>query len=316
MCAQTAGNTPAVAASTPIAEAAPAKRHLRVAVAGSKPFVVRAPNAVRGLSIDVWKAVAEKLGVGFEPYYTASAGILAQSVPASAWQRFKPLLSRVFLVGFAIMVIVLFVVGNLVWLAERRVNAEQFPARYGPGVLAGMWFAMVTMTTVGYGDKAPRSAGGKAVASVWMLIALLAMSSVTAGIATAFTLSQIQTAGISDMSSLSKRKVVVVDGTPGQSLAQRYGANVIAVSSKQVALDRMRDGAAEAMVYDYPVLQYYLHENPELKLVAIPTTILSDNYGFAVKRKSPLVAEMNIALLHLRESGKVRELAARWRVGK
>jgi len=340
----------------PPAVAPPKRPHLRVAVAGSKPFVVRDAAALQGLSIDVWRALALQLKVTFDlkaykrvsdainavksgemdvaigpisitakraqvvdftqPYYTASAGILAQSKPSSAWKRFKPLLSKVFLIGFIIMVIVLFIVGNLVWLAERGVNSVEYPRSYGPGVLAGMWFALVTMTTVGYGDKTPKTAAGKAVASVWMLIALLAMSSVTAGIATAFTLSQIQTTGISDMGSLQKRDVVAVKGTPGESLARRYRAKLHLVESKDDALAKVSSGQVEAMIYDYPVLKYYLYENPRLKLSAIQTTILSDNYGFATRRKSPWVQKMNLGLLNLRESGKVREIASQWSVVK
>ena len=44
-------------------------------------------------------------------------------------------------------------VGSLIWLAERRRNAEQF-AEPLAGIGSGMWFALVTLTTVGYGDKA------------------------------------------------------------------------------------------------------------------------------------------------------------------
>ena len=327
-----------------------------MAVAGSKPFVVMNAGVIQGLSIDVWKAVAARLKVTYslkryahvadaikavasgkmdlaigpisitakrsqivdftQPYYTASAGILGQSTPSSAWKRFKPLVSKVFVFGFLIMVVILFGVGNFMWLTERRANPEHFPQTYGPGVLAGMWFALVTMTTVGYGDKSPRTAGGKAIASVWMLIGVLAMSSITAGIATALTLSQIQTAGISDMASLNRRSVVVVKGTPGESLAVRYRARTEPVDSKERALSMVANGQVDAMIYDYPVLKYYLHENPRLKLVAIQTTILSDNYGFAAVRKSPLVPKMNLALLKLRESGQVREIASRWLVLK
>ncbi len=339
-----------------VAPAPIAKRKLRVAVAGSKPFVVTSAGGIQGLSIDVWKVVAVQLELSFDlkkyqsvsaaiaavkagemdvaigpisitrkraelvdftqPYFTASAGILAQSRPTSAWTRFKPLLSKVFVIGLIVLVFVLFAVGNLVWLAERSTNPEAFPPRYGPGVLTGMWFALVTMTTVGYGDKTPKTVLGRTVASVWMLIALLAMSSVTAGIATAFTLSQLQTTGITDLASLRNRRVVVVRNTPGANLVRRTGANVIVESSKQAALSRVSSGQAEAMIYDYPVLKYYLHENPELELSAIQTSILSDNYGFAARHNSPLIGKINLALLKLRENGKVSAIASQWQVAE
>ena len=48
-----------------------------------------------------------------------------------------------------------------------------------------MWFALVTLTTVGYGDRAPVSKTGRAITAVWMVISLIAVSSITAGLASA-----------------------------------------------------------------------------------------------------------------------------------
>ncbi len=83
-------------------------------------------------------------------------------------------------------------VGTLLWLAERRDNPEQFPATPVRGIGNGVWLALVTMTTVGYGDRVPITTAGRVMAGVWMVIALISASSLTAGIATALTLSQLE----------------------------------------------------------------------------------------------------------------------------
>ena len=72
-------------------------------------------------------------------------------------------------------------------MAEYRRNPEQFPQQYIRGVRHGMWFALVTLTTVGYGDKAPVTKTGKVITSLWMLMTLVAASPLTAGIATVMT---------------------------------------------------------------------------------------------------------------------------------
>lgn len=41
------------------------------------------------------------------------------------------------------------------------------------GLGQAVWWAAVTMTTVGYGDKAPKTLGGRVVAVAWMLASIV-----------------------------------------------------------------------------------------------------------------------------------------------
>lgn len=47
------------------------------------------------------------------------------------------------------------------------------------------------MTTVGYGDKAPRTVGGRAVGFIWMFTAIIVISFFTATIASSLTLTRL-----------------------------------------------------------------------------------------------------------------------------
>lgn len=53
------------------------------------------------------------------------------------------------------------------WLFERNVNPGHF-ANFGEA----LWWAIVTTTTVGYGDKYPFTLGGRIVASILMLVGI------------------------------------------------------------------------------------------------------------------------------------------------
>jgi voltage-gated potassium channel len=55
-----------------------------------------------------------------------------------------------------------------------------------PNIGSGLWWAVQTVTTVGYGDKVPTNFGGRLVATVVMVTALGFMSVLTASISAVF----------------------------------------------------------------------------------------------------------------------------------
>lgn len=199
---------------------------LRVGVAGSPPFVVDDDERLSGAAVEIRRSVAAELALEFElvqfanvdqlvqatstgsvavgigpisvgsnraalidftqPYYEAQFALLSREDSSSA-ERMILFLSRALLVATGTLLLLLFGAGNLFWLVERRANAEQFPGNYRRGIAEGMWLAMVTMSTVGYGDRYPRTGLGRLLAGGWMLFSMVAASSLTAGIAAALT---------------------------------------------------------------------------------------------------------------------------------
>ena len=76
------------------------------------------------------------------------------------------------------------ITGIIVWSFERRKNSEMFGDGTVAGIGHGIWWAMVTMTTVGYGDKSPKTTGGRIVALMWMIFSIIFIANVTANITT------------------------------------------------------------------------------------------------------------------------------------
>jgi voltage-gated potassium channel len=66
-------------------------------------------------------------------------------------------------------------------IVERLVDPDTFD-----NVWLGMWWAIQTVTTVGYGDVVPESTAGKVIASVLMLGGLSLFAVVTGAITSAF----------------------------------------------------------------------------------------------------------------------------------
>jgi voltage-gated potassium channel len=63
----------------------------------------------------------------------------------------------------------------------RLVDPDDFPT-----IASGMWFAVQTITTVGYGDHTPTSIEGRLIATVVMVTGIGVMSVVTATITAVF----------------------------------------------------------------------------------------------------------------------------------
>ncbi len=337
-------------AADPVTGASP---ELRVAVAGSEPFVVMREGAIEGLAVDVWRAAAQRANLRFQltrvenvrrgidlvaagqydiligpvsitaeraervrftlPYFQSSLSIIARAESTPGWKRFAAaFMSKTFLAAIGVLFLVLSIVGVLIWLAERRQNHAQFPRGAVRGIGNGIWLALVTMTTVGYGDRAPLSPAGRVITGVWMVIALITASSLTAGIASALTVSQLSSSSIENAEQLANRRVAVVRGTPAVRLARRYRARTIEVPDFPAAMQRLTAGGADAVVFDRPMLLYYLQRHPDSGFTVPASRYVPQGYGFALPPDTAWLHRLNIALLYLEEGGQVRQVATDW----
>jgi polar amino acid transport system substrate-binding protein len=304
-----------------------------------------------GFSVDVWSALADSIGAETEltvaeevpealamvaagdadvaigpisitamrarevrfiqPYFHSSLGILAPAA-GSLLDRFAPFLTSAFLIGASALAAVLLLVGMLFWLAERRGNPEHFPAVGLAGIGNGLWLALVTMTTVGYGDRVPLSGLGRVLAGVWMLVSLVIASSLTAFLATALTLSQMAGPSIETSAELGGRDVGVVAGTTSEQFVLDSRARPVAAADIAEAVDQLLAGETDAVVFDRPILRYALSQRPDTALALSPLSYRPQNYGFAVAFGSPLAPDLDVALLALQEAGGLEGIEERW----
>ena len=229
------------------------------------------------------------------------------------WERFKPFFGWAALSSLGGLMILLFLVGNLIWLAERRRNVEHFPRHYLHGVGNGMWFALVTLTTVGYGDRSPTTKTGRMIAGVWMLMSLLALSSITAGLASAFTvsLSKLEPDAVRERSDLRGKTVSVVAGTTSKTWAKIYGARPKEASSLDQAIDLLAKGEVDAVLFDEAPLRYYLQQTPEAPFKMASFSLANQTYGFVVPMNSDLRTPIDVILLQMQRSGEVKMITDR-----
>ena len=251
-------------------------------------------------------------GIDFtQPYFLSKEGIVLPLKTPSIFSRLQVFFGWAVISSVLVLIAVLLAVGSLIWIAEREKNSAQFPRDWLPGISSGMWFALVTLTTVGYGDKAPITRTGRSITGAWMVISLIAVSSLTASLASAFTLflSGATETAINTPQQLSGRRVAVVEGTDGMELAENRDMRVVPAPSLDSAIELVLSQKADAFIFDRHSIRYHLKQNPDLAVRLAPFTLSDETYGFVLKPTSPLRTPMGVSILKLQQSGEAEAIA-------
>lgn len=232
-----------------------------------------------------------------QAYYQSGLGIaVAGSSDDGMLGVARRLFSTEFLSVIGLLLGVLALVGIIIWLAERKKNPEQFGGSPAHGIGSGLWWSAVTMTTVGYGDKAPVTVVGRIIGLIWMFAAIIIISSFTAGIAASLTVSEIRSE-ITGVDDLPNAKVAAVAGSTGSDWLGHRNISHRDVESIEDGLRDLSRGKIEALVYDAPMLKYLIRDGYEGRLAVLPGLFAKQFYGIALPPDSPLREEINRALL-------------------
>ena len=137
-------------------------------------------------------------------------------------------------------------------------------------------------------------------------------TSLVAGIASTLTLTGLATNTISTAEQLEGRTVAVMEDSPGEEFAHRFGAHTRIVRSLAEAYHLLEQQSVEAVVFDRPQLLYYVKERRTSGLSVSNAEYVRQNYGFALPLSSDIVHQVNVHLLRLQESGRARRTVTAW----
>ena len=123
--------------------------------------------------------------------------------------------------------------GITVWLFERCNNPMFETHCFLRGGGTGIWWSVVTMSSVGYGDIVPVSAPGKGLAYIWLLAGVMVTAVVTATVTDTVT-------GISGL-EISQSSVAVLNNSWEMKIAkEHYDATTWAYESYKDVFDALR----------------------------------------------------------------------------
>lgn len=265
--------------------------------------------AIGGISIS--RAREEQMDFS-HPVMESGLGILIRSDGLSSVSMFSHLWTVVSKsasgIGLAFLLLVI-ISGHLIWWAER--TRDSFSDKYSEGVLEGMYWAVVTASTVGYGDKAPVRWLGRGIAVLLIVISLPMFALFTAELTSAFTVHELS-AQINGLEDLRGRKLAVVRGTTSAQYISSLGLGTTQYKDIDALFSALKDEQADAIIHDAPALRYFSQTAGKSWTSMIDPGLQSQKLGIAVPAKSSLREAINRQLLAMQESGALKQLSVKW----
>lgn len=233
-------------------------------------------------------------------------GIADTSSGSSFTDIVRNVLSPGLLTLLGVLVVATFITGTSIWLLERRRN-EHFGERGWSGFFDGIWWATVTLFTIGYGDKVPSRVASRIATIFWMLFGVLLVATLTAEVTSSLTVERIE-ANITTVGDLYDRSVVTIEGTTSEAYLRANGLEPELLADSAEAFRAVASGDYDAIVFDRAILEYLLGEVDGVRLAG--GVLQAESYGIAFPNDSPVVELVNQALLELREDGTYDRLRA------
>ena len=298
---------------------------LKVGYTSAPPFIIQNGAELEGINVWLWKLAAEELGLRYElvpmqfskmlsaleageidvsinpltitaarskrmefthTFFASNSTIAVSEISGyqKALQFLRGFFNLNFLKGLGILLAIIFAFGLLGWLSERRQNPGQFRTGFR-GIWDGLWWSAVTLTTVGYGDKAPKTRMGKIAALVLMFGGLLFISGLTASIASSLTVTQLNNDPDS-FSEFKERKVGSIKNTETLSfLKARFFKDIVEFENVTSGFSALKQNKIEALIYDEPILKYRIQQDSSLSaLTILPVKFDVQFYAFGIAK--------------------------------
>jgi polar amino acid transport system substrate-binding protein len=316
--------------------------------------IVSEAGQIQGIAVEIWQDVANKLQLNYEivsypsvpdalfhlglgdvdvvlgtvtvtqerleqfdftqPIAQDELTLLVHASGHNLWNTIRPFFGWAFISSVGVIYLCLVVVGNLIWLAEFRRNPEQFPPQYTKGVREGIWCALATFTTVGYGDRYPITLLGRTIAGGWAIISVAIVSSLTAGIATTLTLaiSQSTTEQFRRPEDLGNARIAVIADSTAEQWAQYYHARIYPVKNFTSAIALLDQKQVAGVMYSRFFLENHLNQNPQLPYQIAGFGIGIENFSIALTPNSPLTQPLNKAIFDVDTQLRFKRISESW----
>lgn len=219
------------------------------------------------------------------------------------------LFSKTMLIWVIAALILTVIPAHVVWLLERRDDNAMVSRAYFPGIFQA--FAWGLGMLAAQADDKPRNWQTRVLSLGWAFVGVIFVAYFTAILTANLTVDKFESKIQTPTDLIGRRVCTVADTTSSDNLS-KLGVDYTPMPVIEECYSALRDEKFDAIVFDAPVLQYYvLHDGAGIATIAGPV-FYDEDYGIAFPLGSELRRQVDDALLSIRESGDFELIKQKW----
>ncbi|SFK10025.1 transporter substrate-binding domain-containing protein [Celeribacter neptunius] len=313
------------------------------------PFSMEVDGEQTGFAMELWQALAEDLGWEYtisrvdsfadmlgaiedgsadaavanisitanrelvmdfsQPIFEAGLQIMthADGGSVSIWTA---IMSKDMLLAIAGAFALLFGGGMLMWYFEKH-HQDYFAMPAKKAMFPAFWWALNLVVNGGFEERQPRSPLGRVFGVFLVISSLFLVSIFVARITAVLTIDAIQS-NVTGISDLYGKPIGTVQASTAADFLERRDLRFDAYANPAELIDAFEQGEIDAVVFDAPILAYYVTHEGRKQARLVGQIFLPENYGIALPTSSPYADQINHSLLKLREDGTYDTIYRKW----
>ncbi len=222
---------------------------------------------------------------------------------------FGLLFSRPMLIWLGVAMAMSVLPAHIFWLVERRGEQPRVARTYLPGILQSFEWGISAL--IGRQSLFASKPLTRTIAVIWSFAGIVFVSFYTASLSATLTVTKLD-AQINGPADLYGKKVATVAGTTAAMYLDGMGIGTTKTDTIEQSYDLLRNDGYDAVVYDAPVLRYYVAHRGQGVAVTAGPMFRDEHQGFALALNSPLRKPVNQVLYRMREDGTYQLIKQKW----
>jgi ABC-type amino acid transport substrate-binding protein len=258
-------------------------------------------------AITITPARVARVDFSYPTHRSGAAGAVRQDTgPMAALANYGSVLTELAPL-IALTFALLIVMGVAMWLAERPMRPRNHESAVDT-LHDGVYWAVVTMTTVGYGDKTPKTTAGRVIAILWMLASVALVSILSTSIVSRMTAERVVGGLRLTEADLGGKRLAAVAHSSGAEYLDERHLRYAPFDDLAGALSALDRGQADAVVNSIGALQYLIAARFK-NTIKTPQGVLEPAYmAIALPPGSPLKKPLDEALVGITGSPEWRQI--------